>query len=218
MIVTILISTYRVAFATYLLSIACFVLNVRWGAIYMLITGLQLHSRFVLWNTMIYGYQLPEWFSYTAWQLKFCDAPSLPLLAGLLLLLSCLTYGVTIINDPPLTIHFSDGTLSPQFNWAFWLVLCTGFLSTEAALTIIFIDLKWPWKTAEFFHHSRIVDNTMFEVRQPIYHLQTHSVTSCHSAENHTGLIQFELPRNKIVHSIWKKGQNCKILKHISPH
>lgn len=36
----IVISTYRVAFATYLLSIACFVLNIRWGAIYMLITGL----------------------------------------------------------------------------------------------------------------------------------------------------------------------------------
>ena len=65
MIATILISTYRVAFATYLLSIACFVLNIQWGAIYMLITGLQLHCRFVLWNTMIYGYQLPEWFSYS---------------------------------------------------------------------------------------------------------------------------------------------------------
>ena len=167
MIATILISTYRVAFATYLLSITCFVLNIRWGAIYMLITGLHNYiadkyiGPFDIITTCLSD--LPA-----TWQLQLCDAPSLPLLAGLLLLLSCLTYGVTIINDPPLTIHFSDGTLSPQFNWAFWLVLCTGFLSTEAALTIIFIDLKWPWKTAEFFHHSRIVDDTMGEVRQPM--------------------------------------------------
>ena len=119
------------------------------------------------------------------WQLKFCDAPSLPLLAGLLMLLSCLTYGVTIINDPPLTIRFSDGTLSPQFNWAFWLVLWTGFLSTIAALVILFIDLNWPRKTAEFFHHSIIVDDTMFEVRQSMP-LQAHIVTSCMIAEPKT--------------------------------
>lgn len=99
------------------------------------------------------------------------------MLAGLLLLLSCLTYGVTIINDPPLQIRFSDGTLNPQFNWGFWLVLCTGFLSTVAALMIIFIDMQWPRKTAEFFHHSIIADDTMFEVRQPMQ-LQAHSQCS----------------------------------------
>jgi len=35
-----LFSFHRVAFGTYLLSIALFVVNVRWGAIYMLITGM----------------------------------------------------------------------------------------------------------------------------------------------------------------------------------
>jgi len=80
------------------------------------------------------------------------------------MLLACLTYGIVIINDPPLQIPFPDGTLIPQFSWAFWLVLVTGCLTVLAALVIVFIDIRLPRMTAEFFHHSTIEDDTIFQV------------------------------------------------------
>ena len=80
------------------------------------------------------------------------------------MLLACLTYGVVIINDPPLQIPFADGTLIPRFSWAFWQVLVTGCLTVLAALVIVFIDIWFPRKAAKFFHHSTIVDDTIFQV------------------------------------------------------
>ena len=79
-------------------------------------------------------------------------------------MVACLTYGVTIVNNPPLQIHFPDGTLVPQFNWAFWLVLATGCLTALAAIVIVFIDKRSPRMTAEFFHHSTIEDDAIFQV------------------------------------------------------
>ena len=79
------------------------------------------------------------------------------------MMVACLTYGVTIVNDPPLQIHFPDGTLVPQFNWAFWLVLATGCLTALAAIVIVFIDKRSPRMTAEFFHHSTIEDHAIFQ-------------------------------------------------------
>jgi len=80
------------------------------------------------------------------------------------MLLACLTCGVVIINDPPLQIPFADGTLIPRFSWAFWLVLVTGCLTVLAALVIVFIDIRYPRMAAEFFHHSTIEDDTIFQV------------------------------------------------------
>ena len=86
------------------------------------------------------------------------------LLTGLLMLLACFTYGITIRNDPVLEIHFPDATLQPKFNYAFWLTLVTGTGTVCLALVIALVDRCWPRKAAAFFHHSTIIDDILFEV------------------------------------------------------
>ena len=88
------------------------------------------------------------------------------LLTGLLMLLACLTYGVTIRNDPSLEIHFPDATLRPSFNYAFWLTLVTGSLTVILALVISYVDSYWPRNAANVFHHSTIIDDDIFVVSQ----------------------------------------------------
>lgn len=85
------------------------------------------------------------------------------LITGLVLLLAVLTYGVLIQNDPPLRIVFPDATLRPKFNYSFYLTLVTGALTSFLACVIFLVDCICPRKTATFFHHSIIEDDTIFE-------------------------------------------------------
>ena len=88
------------------------------------------------------------------------------LLTGLLMLLACLTYGVTIRNDPSLEIHFPDATLRPSFSHGFWLTLFTGIFTVCLAMLISYVDRYWPRQTAIIFHHSTTDDQDIFVVSQ----------------------------------------------------
>ena len=79
--------------------------------------------------------------------------------------LAVLTYGVVIINDPPLKIPFQDDTIRPQFNYSFWITLCTGVVLTLAAVIVMIADIFWPREVAKMFHHGTIADDSIFEVR-----------------------------------------------------
>ena len=111
----------RTAFATYLISILLFIYVIRWGAFYLLFTGL-------------------------------------------LMLLAVASYGLIILNDPPLQIHFHDGVLKPQFKAPFYLVLLTGVGATILAIVIVIADKIWPRKVAQVFNHSIIEDDIIFQV------------------------------------------------------
>ena len=86
------------------------------------------------------------------------------LVTGALMVLAAITYCITTINDPPLTVHFKDGTLRPKLSWAFHLTLYTGVLATLGAITVLLGDRWWPRKVAAFFHHSTTQDDAIFEV------------------------------------------------------
>ena len=116
------IFVHRAGFATYLVSILLFLFIIRWGAYYMLTTGL-------------------------------------------LMMFACATYGIVIINDPPLQIRFGDDTLKPTFRPSFFLVLFTGFGTSVLAVLIVIGDYMWPRKVAKIFHHSIIEDDVIFQVK-----------------------------------------------------
>ncbi len=87
------------------------------------------------------------------------------LLTGLVFLLSALTYGVVIQNDPPLRIYFPNAVLRPHFNYSFYLAIGTGTLTCLIALLILLIDYIAPRTSARIFHHSSIEDDEVFEVK-----------------------------------------------------
>ena len=80
------------------------------------------------------------------------------------MLLACATYGLTILNDPPLEIHFYDDVLRPRFRASFYLVLFTGLGASILAIIIVIADYMWPRKVAKVFHHSIIEDDIIFQV------------------------------------------------------
>ena len=87
------------------------------------------------------------------------------LTTGLLMMLASATYGIIIINDPPLQIRFYDDTLTPHFKAPFYLVLFTGLVTSILAVAIVIVDYKWPRKVATIFHYSIIEDDVIFQVR-----------------------------------------------------
>lgn len=80
------------------------------------------------------------------------------------MLLAAASYGLIIINDPPLQIHFYDGVLKPHFKASFYLVLFTGLGASILAVAIVIADYIWPRKVARIFNHSIIADDIIFEV------------------------------------------------------
>ena len=93
------------------------------------------------------------------------------LITGLILLLATLTYGVLIRNDPPFRIPFPDAVLWPKFSYSFYLTVSTGGATVFLALVLLLVDYINPRKTAAFFHHSYIEDDTMFEVSNLLFTL-----------------------------------------------
>ncbi len=118
----------RAGFATYLVSILLFLYVIRWGAIYLLFTGL-------------------------------------------LMVLAAASYGLIILNDPPLQIHFQDDILIPHFKAPFFLVLFTGLGASILAVAIVIADYMWPRKVAQIFHHSIIEDDVIFQVTIQSLHI-----------------------------------------------
>ena len=84
------------------------------------------------------------------------------------MVLACATYGLTILNDPPLEIHFYDGILKPHFKISFYLVLFTGLGACIIAILIVISDYICPRKIAQVFHHSIIADDIIFQVPELI--------------------------------------------------
>ena len=105
------------------------------------------------------------------------------LITGLMMCLSCLTYGVVIQNDPPLRIYFPNEALRPVFTYAFYLCLFTGLLTILGAGIVILMDIFYPRKIAAFFHHAHIEEDDVFQVQcTPCvqHHITTHHITSRH--------------------------------------
>ena len=80
------------------------------------------------------------------------------------MLLAVASYGLTILNDPPLQIHFHDDVLKPHFKASFYLVLLTGLGACILGIAIVIADYIWPRKVARIFHHSIIEDDIIFQV------------------------------------------------------
>ena len=80
------------------------------------------------------------------------------------MMLASASYGLIILNDPPLEIHFADDVLRPHFKAPFYLVLFTGLGATILAIIIVIADCMCPRKVAVIFHHSIIVDDIIFQV------------------------------------------------------
>ena len=90
-------------------------------------------------------------------------------ITGSLMILSVFSYGIIIINDPPLELPFQDAVLKPSFGWSWWLTLWTGVGSFFLGIFILVLDKFWPSTAAAIFHHSIIEDDTFFseEVEEP---------------------------------------------------
>lgn len=80
------------------------------------------------------------------------------------MVLASASYGLIILNDPPLKIHFADDILRPHFKAPFYLVLFTGLGATILAIIIVIVDRICPRKVAVIFHHSIIADDVIFQV------------------------------------------------------
>ena len=80
------------------------------------------------------------------------------------MVLASATYGLTILNDPPLEIPFYDAVLKPQFRASFYLVLITGLVTSVLAIAIVIADYKCPRNIAKVFHHTIIADDVIFQV------------------------------------------------------
>ena len=88
-------------------------------------------------------------------------------LTGSMLALAAFTYSIVVQNDPPLKIPFQDGVIQPTFNYSFYLTLITGVFTMANAIIILIMNWLMPRKIANFFHHSLVEDDSIFEVRDP---------------------------------------------------
>ena len=85
-------------------------------------------------------------------------------ITGCLMILANFSFGIIIINDPPLELPFQDAILKPAFGWSWWLVLWTGIGCFFLGFFLIFLDRFWPNKSAIIFHHSLVEDDQFFAV------------------------------------------------------
>ena len=87
---------------------------------------------------------------------------------GLVLCLAVFTYAIVIINGTnnaaKMKIPFQDGTLDPQFGWAWWLTLVTGVFSVIVSIVILVTNFIFPRQVATFFHHTLIEEDEFFAV------------------------------------------------------
>ena len=97
---------------------------------------------------------------------------------GILMVFACFTYGIIILNEPPLVLPWNkpncpltsadeDCTIfmTPTFNWSWYLTLITGLATTFLALLILFLDYFFPRIIAPVFHHNVVEDDDIFAMR-----------------------------------------------------
>ena len=96
---------------------------------------------------------------------------------GILMVFACFTYGIIILNEPPLVLPWNrpscpatsadeDCTIfmRPEFGWSWWLTLVTGIATFFLALLILFLDYFFPRIIAPVFHHNIVEDDEIFVV------------------------------------------------------
>jgi hypothetical protein len=83
---------------------------------------------------------------------------------GMVMILAIFTYGVIIINDPPLVIPFAEGMVRPAFGWSWYLVLVTGLLCLFLGILIVILDYFIPRKIAIVFNRTLIEEDDVFYV------------------------------------------------------
>ena len=91
------------------------------------------------------------------------------MLTGIIMILACFSYGIIIINDPPLKIPFANPEngvvfLEPHFGWSWYLPLFTGIAVLVLGAVVLFLDFFMPRKIATVFHHSIVEEDEFFAV------------------------------------------------------
>ena len=90
------------------------------------------------------------------------------MLLGIIMICSIFSYGVIILNSPPLVLPWSEADcepdasedewctliMKPTFGWSWYLVLFTGLAVFFTGVILFFIDYFIPRWTAPIFHHS----------------------------------------------------------------
>ena len=88
---------------------------------------------------------------------------------GLMMVCACASFGIIIINSPPLKIPFGDiegrvTFLFPTFGWAWGLSLATGLATMFLAALIWVLNYFLPRRIATVFHHSVVEEDEFFQV------------------------------------------------------
>jgi len=91
------------------------------------------------------------------------------LYTGLMMLSACASFGIIIINSPPLKVPFGNNEgavtfLFPTFGWAWWLTLWTGIATVALAILIWVLNYFMPRRIATVFHHSVVEEDEFFQV------------------------------------------------------
>ena len=95
------------------------------------------------------------------------------ILCGFLMVFAAFTFGVILLNVPPLKLPWSragcytgDCTvlMCPTYHWSWYLTLLTGLGTFFLGLFILFMDFFFPRLIAPVFHHSIVEDDEIFTV------------------------------------------------------
>lgn len=88
---------------------------------------------------------------------------------GLMMVCASASFGIIIINSPPLKVPFGniEGAVTflfPSFGWAWWLTLVTGIVTMGLAILVWVLNYFMPRKIATVFHHSIVEEDEFFQV------------------------------------------------------
>ena len=94
------------------------------------------------------------------------------------MLSACASFGIIIINSPPLKVPFGNNEgavtfLFPTFGWAWWLTLWTGIATVALAIQIWVLNYFMPRRIATVFHHSVVEEDEFFQVSEERAHQQS---------------------------------------------
>ena len=86
-----------------------------------------------------------------------------------MMICACASFGIIIINSPPLKVPFGDiegnvTFLFPHFGWAWWLSLVTGIATVFLAVLVWVLNYFMPRRIATVFHHSVVEEDEFFQV------------------------------------------------------
>ena len=98
------------------------------------------------------------------------------MLLGIIMICSIFSYGVIILNSPPLVLPWSEADcepdasqdewctliMEPKFGWSWYLVLFTGLAVFFTGVILFFIDFFRPRWITPLFHHNILEEDQEF--------------------------------------------------------